>query len=198
MIGAVQARVQARRRNAAAERAILDAADELLAERGFAGTSIEAVAARAGVGKQTIYRWWPTRADLILDAYLERTERELPGPPAPGTATEQLRGLLRGLVTILGDTDSGRIVAGLVAQAQHDPAFASRFRDRFIARRRQILAAVLEHGQATGELRADLDLDVAIDAFYGPIIYRLLFAHAPLDRTFADTLTDELLRSFAI
>jgi AcrR family transcriptional regulator len=188
--------VPAARRDSAAHRAILDATAALLAERGFAGTSIEAIAARAGVGKQTIYRWWPSRADLILDVYLERTERDLPGPLAAGTAAEQIHGVLRRLAGLLGGTDSGPIVAGLVAQAQHDPEFAVRFRERFITRRRAILAAVIERGQAGGELRADLDLDLAIDAFYGPIIYRLLFAHAPLDEAFADALAAELLRSF--
>jgi AcrR family transcriptional regulator len=184
------------RRDAAAHRAILDATRELLEERGFAGASIEAIAARAGVGKQTIYRWWPIRADLVLEVYLERSERELPGPPAAGTVAEQVEALVRELVAILGGTDSGHVVAGLVAQAQLDPAFAIRFRDRFIARRREILATVLALGQQRGEVRADLDLDLAVDAFYGPIIYRLLFAHAPLDRAFADGLTRELFRSF--
>ena len=186
----------AARRDSAAHRAILEATAALLAERGFAGASIEAIAARAGVGKQTIYRWWPSRADLILDVYLDRTERELPGPLAAGTAAEQIREVLRRLAAILGGTDSGPIVAGLVAQAQHDPEFAVRFRERFITRRREILRALLERGKESGELRADLDLDLAIDAFYGPIIYRLLFAHAPLDEAFADALAGELLRSF--
>ncbi len=187
----------AARRDSAAHRAILDATAALLAERGFAGTSIEAIAARAGVGKQTIYRWWPSRADLILDVYLERTERDLPGPLAAGPAAEQIHEVLRRLAGLLGGTDSGPIVAGLVAQAQHDPDFAVRFRERFITRRRAILATVIERGQASGELRADLDPDLAVDAFYGPIIYRLLFAHAPLDEAFADALAGELLRSFA-
>ncbi len=169
----------------------------MLAERGFAEASIEAIAARAGVGKQTIYRWWPSRADLILDVYLERTERELPGAGEAGSAADEVRSLLGQLARLLGSTDSGRIVAGLVAQAQHDPEFAVRFREHFISRRREILAAVLERGQRDGEIRPEIDLDLAVDALYGPIIYRLLFAHAPLDEAFADHLARDLLRSFA-
>jgi AcrR family transcriptional regulator len=185
------------RRNPATHRAILAATSALLQERGFAGASIEAIAQRAEVGKQTIYRWWPTRADLILDVYLERTERELPSSPASGTTAEQIQALLERLTAILGETDSGRIVAGLVAQAQQDPEFGDRFRERFIDRRRDILAAVLRAGRASGELRPDADVDLMVDAFYGPIIYRLLFAHAPLDQAFAGDLVAELLRSFA-
>lgn len=168
------------------------ATQELLVERGYRELTIEGVAARAGVGKQTIYRWWPSRSALVLEAYLAGSDAIEP-PADSGSTHEDVRGLLIWLADVLAQPIGGRVVAGLVADLQHDPDLAAGFhRDVVPARRRSMLEA-LERGRDRGEIRADADLEAAIDALHGAVFYRLLLSGEPLDEEFADRVAGQVL-----
>jgi AcrR family transcriptional regulator len=185
-----------RRRNEKARTAILRAARELLDRRGFQRLTIEGIAARAGVGKATIYRWWPSKAALVMDAVLAAASPRIPFPDT-GSAREDLRRQIASVIELYTHTKTGRGITALIAESQHDSSLAESLRDRFIASRRADAAMVFERGIERGELRADLDVDVAIDALYGAVYYRLLVSHAPLDSAYADTLIGQVFPAFA-
>lgn len=180
-----------RRRNDKARSAILRAARELLDRRGFQRLTIEGIAERAGVGKATIYRWWPSKAAVVMDAVLEAAGPRIPFPDT-GSAREDLRRQIASVIELYTGTRTGRGIRALIAESQHDPALAESLRDRFIASRRAEAATVFERGIQRGELRPDLDVGVAIDALYGAVYYRLLVSHAPLDAAYADTLINQI------
>jgi AcrR family transcriptional regulator len=184
-----------RRRNAKARSAILRAARELLHRRGLQRLTIEGIAERAGVGKATIYRWWPSKAAVVMDAVLEAAGPRIPFPDT-GSAREDLRRQIASVIELYTRTKTGRGIRAMIAESQHDPSLAESLRDRFIASRRAEAAAVFERGIERGELRPDLDVGVAIDALYGAIYYRLLVSHAPLDAVYADTLIGQVFPAF--
>jgi AcrR family transcriptional regulator len=185
-----------RRRSERSHKAIIRATQELLVERGYRELTIEGVAARAGVGKQTIYRWWPSRAALVLEAYLAGSESI--APPADCESTrEDVRSLLVWLANVLAQPIGGRVVAGLIADLQHDPDLAEGFRRDVVPARRRAMLAALEHGRERGEIRADADLGVAVDALHGAVFYRLLLSGAPLDEEFAERVADQVLDGLA-
>jgi AcrR family transcriptional regulator len=191
---AVEARPaeRGRRRSERSHAAIVRATQELLVERGYRELTIEGVAARAGVGKQTIYRWWPSRAALVLEAYLAGSDA-LPPPRPRKSVREDVHALLVWLASVLAQPIGGRVLAGLVADLQHDPDLAEGYhRDVVPARRRHMLAA-LERGRERGEIRADADLEVAVDALHGAVFYRLLLSGAPLDDAFASLVAGQVL-----
>jgi AcrR family transcriptional regulator len=186
-----------RRRSDRSHQAIISATQELLVERGYRALTIEGVAARAGVGKQTIYRWWPSRAALVLEAYLVASERvQLPSPDS-GSAREDVRALIGWLAAVLAEPTGGRVVAGLVGDLQHDVDLAEGFRQGVVPARRQAMLAALERGRERGEIRADADLELAVDALHGAVFYRLLLSGKPLDAAFAKRLADQVLEGLA-
>ena len=181
-----------RPRSERADRAILSAAADLLAERGLAGMPIEEVAARAGVGKATIYRRWPSRGALALDAFLA----EFAGQqrlPDTGTLHGDLLAALRSWVRAVTRTRAGRMLAGLIAAAQHDPALAAAWRDRVIGPLRARHAIMLRRAIARGEIPASTDIDVALDLMYGAAYHRLLHGHQPLTGTFTRRVVDVIV-----
>ena len=188
--GARGARPPGRPRSEGARRAILRAAGELLERDGFPAVTVEAIAARAGVSKTTVYRWWPNKAAVVMDGFLSAVSSELPFPRT-GSARRDLTLHMRALVGALGG-GRGRTVAALIAEAQHDPELAGALRSRWLSVRRAQIRGILERGIADGELREDLDLEVAVDALYGPIYYRLLAGHLPLGEGFADALAEHV------
>ena len=125
-----------RRRSERSHEAIVRATQELLVERGYRGVTIEGVAARAGVGKQTIYRWWPSRAALVLEAYLAGSEAVAP-PPEHGSVREDVRALVLWLADVLAQPIGGRVVAGLVGDFQHDADLAEGFHRDVVPTRRR-------------------------------------------------------------
>jgi AcrR family transcriptional regulator len=161
------------RRNEEARVAVLHAADDLLVERGFAGVTIEGIAARAGVSKQTIYRWWPSKVEILLDTLLEDAERGL-APPRRGDVMASTRKYLRTLARFLTKDDAGKVLLALIGQAQQDPEMAATFRRRVLAPQRDREREMLVRGVGAGELPADLDIDAALDALTGPIYFRAL------------------------
>jgi AcrR family transcriptional regulator len=183
-----------RRGSARSRQAILNAADDLLVEQGFAALTIEGIAARAGVAKQTIYRWWPSKVELLMDNFLDDAEEGLKAPDT-GSIAGDLRAHLRRLATFLEDEPAGRVLRALIGQAQHDPGMASEFRDRYLAPRREHDRVILARAIERGELRPQLDLDATLDLLHGPLYYRALVTGEPIDRAFIDALVDELLPS---
>ena len=181
-----------RRRSRRSHDAILVATQELLLERGYADLTIEGIAARAAVGKQTIYRWWPSRAALVLEAYLAG-EEAVPPPPEGRSVRDDVHALLGWLIAVLAEPTGGPVVAGLVADLQHDADLARGFRRDVVPARREAMLAALERGRARGEIRADADLELAVDALHGPVFYRLLLSGVPLDDAFVDRLADQTL-----
>jgi AcrR family transcriptional regulator len=185
-----------RRRSESSHRAILAATQELLVERSYREVTIEGIAARAGVGKQTIYRWWPSKAALVLEAYLAGAEA-VPAPGDKTTVLEDVRALLGWLIAVLAEPSGGRIVAGLVGDLQHDADLAEGFHRDVVPARREAMLAALERGRERGEIRADADLDLAVDALHGTVFYRLLLSGEPLDDAFARRLADQVLAGIA-
>ena len=154
--------------------------------------TIEGIAARAGVGKQTIYRWWPSRAALVLEAYLSSAE-VVATPKAGRTVRADVRALLGWLIAVLREPTGGRVVAGLVADIQHDADLAEGFHRDVVPARREAMLAALERGRARGEIREDADLELAVDALHGAVFYRLLLSGEALDEDFAARLADQVL-----
>lgn len=185
-----------RRRSERSHRAILEATQQLLVERGYPAVSIEGIAARAGVGKQTIYRWWPSKAALVLEAYLAG-EDAVSHPPEGHIAREDVRALLSWLIAVLAEPTGGAVVAALVAELPHDPDLAGGFRRDVVPARREAMLAALERARERGEIRADADLELAVDELHGAVFYRLLLSGAPLDDAFVERLTDQVLAGLA-
>lgn len=164
--------------------AILKAALAEVMRTGFRVLTVDAIAARAGVGKMTIYRRWPNKATVVMDAFLTLIGPATEFPEAP-SATESLRRQLR-LQAAFFRGKYGRIIKALLGEAQFDIELAEAFRDRWIEPRREMVRGVLRRAIAEGHLRAEIDLEVAIDLFYGPIYYRLQIGTGPIDETFTD------------
>ncbi|GHE68626.1 TetR family transcriptional regulator [Streptomyces spiralis] len=181
-----------RRRNEAARRAILDAALDLLADADGAPVSVETIARAAGVGKQTLYRWWPSKGAVLLEALTDRAAQDVPAPD-----TGSLRGDLRALATATFDAaqrpPSAPALRTLVREAARDPHLADLMRT-FTESRRAAVRQILARGRDRRELPADRDIDLLVDQFYGFFWYRFLLGHAPLDATTAEKITDSLLR----
>ena len=190
-----QARSPGRPRSERAHRAILQAANDLLESEGFAALTVEAIAERAGVSKATIYRWWPNRAAVVMDGFLSIVSSEVPFPHT-GHAREDIRIHMRRLAEAFSGK-IGRTVAALIAEGQSDPELAEALRSRWLAVRRAEAREILELGIERGELREDFDLEVAVDVLYGPIYYRILVGHAPLDDDLADALADHIFAGLA-
>jgi AcrR family transcriptional regulator len=198
-------RPRGRPRSAAIRRKILKAAGVLLNEGGIAAVTMEAIAGRAGVGKPTIYREWPNAASVALAAFLESVEppsgtalqRDAPeGARNPrGKATSPLETLRLQLRTTahVFTTRVGRHAAAMIAASQNDSELAKVFRTQFILRRREEGRSLINLAVAAGELRRDLDVEVALDLIYAPLYFRLLIGHGPLDSAFTDAILEDVL-----
>jgi AcrR family transcriptional regulator len=176
-----------RPRSEQSRRSILTAAATLLHEQGLQAMTIEAVAARAGVSKKTIYRWWSSKGVLALDAIYDEWSRARGAVPNRGTLEGDLRSRMRATVRVLCSPTLGSALAALIAEAQADPDLARAYSEHVLEPLRAQVRLILERAIARGELPRDLDLDAAIDLLQGPLYLRLLHTHAPLDRQFADT-----------
>lgn len=184
-------RAPGRPRSEEARLAILGSAVALVGEEGSAVATMDAIARRAGVSKQTVYRWWSSPAEILLEA-LNEGAAQLAPLEETGEFEQDLRTFLRRSVSGAREP-VGQLLAALMAEAQRDPKFGESFRAGFLARRRGVLRELLEHAVERGELDADIDLDFLVELFFGTLWYRLLAASGPLDRRFADDLTGALL-----
>ena len=184
-----------RPRDEAARRAILKAANAILEKEGIAGFTIEAVAARAGVSKTTIYRWWPSRGALAVAGFLAEMEPKI-AYPNTGSSLMDLVAQLKRVAAVYGSA-AGRVLAAIIAEGQRDPHTLVAFMDGYARPRREEAKAILRAGIERGELSRDIDIDVALDALYGPIYYRMLVPLGPLDSTWVETLARSVLAGLA-
>lgn len=173
---------------------ILDAAADVMEERGYLAMSIEEVACRAKAGKQTVYRHFSSKPRLALEAFVHRAAKRVDLPDT-GSLLGDLQTYLNELATAMGVDHKRQMLAGLVAEAQTDPALAALFREEVIAAKQRSLRTVFQRGIARAEVDADTDLDVLVDLVYGPIWYRLLISAAPLDAAFTTALAASVTRA---
>lgn len=189
----VAAQRRGRPRSEKAREAILAAAADLLLARGLGEVSMDAVAVEAGVSKTTIYRWWPTKETLALDALHHEWAAAGPTARETGSLRGDLLSLLRPWVRLVRKRPYGRVIAALVAEAQADPAFAKEYRERFVEPRRAQARPILLRAIAQGELPTATNVELALDLLYGPLYHRLLHGHAPLNDRFLGELLDAVL-----
>jgi AcrR family transcriptional regulator len=178
--------------NEAAKRAVLEAARELLADGGPGAVTMEAV---AGVSKPTLYRHWPDRHALAMAALMEDDSVAAPRANA-ASALGALRAQLRAIAARFRST-TGRHVASMIAAADGDSELGKAFRNHFVLARRAEGRALLDRAIRAGAVRANIDVDVALDLLYGPLFFRLLLGHAELDEGFMERVLDEALRGLA-
>jgi AcrR family transcriptional regulator len=162
-----------RPRSTASRESILSAAFDVLCERGYPDMAIESVAARAGVGKTTIYRWWSSRQELAVDAFFTATQAEI-AFPSTGSAQEDFRQQIQQLAFLLRGK-SGQAMSGMIMGAQYDPVLKEAIIGRWVAPRRQWGRARMERAVAEGECVDGLDINRALEVLYSPIYARMLF-----------------------
>lgn len=187
-----EAAAPGRRRSDRAHQAILQATKAILAETGYRALTIEAIAARAGVGKKTIYRWWPSKAVLALEALTAHANAHVPFPDTGSLKEDLLSYFARAFPSMEGG--ASELLHGLVAETQLDAEFGREFQRIFVVPRRDALIALLRRGAQRGELAADADLEVLADMIYGAKWYRFLMQPAPLDEGFARAIVDLVVR----
>jgi AcrR family transcriptional regulator len=175
-----------RPRSEQARVAILRTTLKVLAESGFSNLTIEEVSERAGVGKATVYRWWPNKAALIADAFATSTVSKLHFPDT-GSVDTDMSQQMRQLIKVFR-SPTGRIVSAILAAGQSDQSLIVAFRERFLIPRRREAYATLRRGVVRGELQKDLDPDLILDSLYGPIYMRFLIQHDRLTPEFVDHL----------
>jgi AcrR family transcriptional regulator len=182
-----------RPRSEKARRAILDAAIELLLARGLEAVSMDEVADHAGVSKATIYRWWPTKETLALDALYHEWDTARSSLPDTGSLRGDLLAIVRPWVRRARKRPYARVVAALVEETHTDPEFAKLYHERFVNPRRDPARAVLRRAIERGAIPVDTDIEVALDLLYGALFHRLLHAHAPLSDRFVEDVVDGTL-----
>ena len=176
-----------RKRSEASRTAILTAALDLVRAHGYAAVSIDAIAAEARVGKHTIYRWWRSKAEVLLQALSEATDEQVV-PVETGALESDLRERLALIFSLSShEQPASHLLRALMAEAQLDPAFHALFKG-YIERRRGHLRAVFERARDRGEVAEGVDLETLIDMVLGAMWYRRLIQHGPLDRPFAESL----------
>jgi AcrR family transcriptional regulator len=178
-----------RPRSAASRSAILKAAYQILREAGFAGFTVEGVAARAGAGKATIYRWWQTKGTLAIEAFLGALAPRMDARHDTDSAIADLRAEVHHAAGIYRGR-TGQLLRELIALGQEDSATSKVLRAEFVEPRRQAALRVLQRALQSGELPQGTDIDVLADALWGPIFHRLLVSHMPIDRSFVEKLLD--------
>lgn len=172
---------------------IIEATLELLAERGVADTTVEAIAERSGVAKTTIYRHWDDKAEVVLSALDAMLEP--PQDPDSGELRQDLEQLLTGLARSLSDSPVASLLPSLIDAAERDPAFAKVHR-RFAEARHRIVRGILQRGLDRGELRADADLEEVMESLAGPLFYRRLVRHEPIPAARCVAIVDAVLHIY--
>jgi AcrR family transcriptional regulator len=166
--------------------AILSATLDLLKDKTLREVTADSIAERAGVSKATIYKWWPNKCLVALDAFLSRMQSSVETPDTGSAAKdfiEQVKSLIR-----FFETPDGKIYAQFVAEGQSNASFLTKFRERFLQVRRDDVRVMWQRGVDRGEIRSDVEYDIMIDLIYGAIIFRLLTGHAPLNDAQAESI----------
>jgi AcrR family transcriptional regulator len=182
-----------RKRSETSKQAILQAAFSLFADAGLQSLTIEGIAAEAGVGKQTIYRWWPSKAHVLME-YVASSAELLISTDDHGSFEHDLRAFLTESFDIGRTSGILELLAALMGQAQVDPVFGAQFRTDFLQRRREALAVILDRATARGDLPEGVRPETITDVVFGVIWYRVLATGTPPD----DRLVDELTTMLAL
>ncbi|GAA0646290.1 TetR/AcrR family transcriptional regulator [Streptomyces thermocarboxydovorans] len=192
------------RRSERSRRAIFDAALALVAEVGYPKTTVEGIAARAGVGKQTIYRWWPSKADVLLEAFLDLSEQaaEAAGQvpyaiPDTGDLAADLKYVLRATVDELQDPAFAAPSRALAAEGVVNEELGRRFVAKLLLPQLELYADRLRSAQRAGQVRADVDPRIALELFVSPLAQRWLQHTGPISHEYTDTLVDYALNGLA-
>ncbi|MER5868763.1 TetR/AcrR family transcriptional regulator [Streptomyces sp. NPDC002044] len=188
----------AARRSDRSRRAILDAALALVGEVGYNRLTVEAIAARAGVGKQTIYRWWPSKAAVLLDASLAlagdaETEGGWTGFPDTGDLAADLKYVLRATVDEFADARYEAPARALAAAGATDPGLGARFTEQLLEPQLALYEERLRTAREAGQLAPDTDLRLTVEMLLGPLTYRWLLRTGPLTHAYTDALVDRVL-----
>jgi AcrR family transcriptional regulator len=181
-------RNRGRRRSLEAEAAILKATLYLLERQPLRKVTADAIAQRAGVSKATIYKWWPNKNLVALDAYLAGMTQQVPTPDT-GSAevdfTRQLKSLMAFYTSSLG-----RLFGQFIAEGQSDPEFLALFRERFLYARRAAARVMWQRGVDRGEIRKEIDGEIVLDLIYGPMIFRLLAGHGAINERESEAVVE--------
>ncbi|MBC9003803.1 TetR/AcrR family transcriptional regulator [Micromonospora aurantiaca (nom. illeg.)] len=180
---------QPTRRNEQSRRAILAAALELLAETGYPALTVEAIAARAGVGKQTIYRWWRGKGAVILDALADDMP-EVIALPDTGDLRADLREVLRATVAEFADPRLSATTRAVTIETLADEELADQARDRLLRPQLNAIRVRLEAAREAGQVRPDAPLDQVVELLFGPLYHRWLLRNGPLTDDYADGIVD--------
>jgi AcrR family transcriptional regulator len=174
----VTPRAPGRPRSEEARKAILQSTVELLKKFGFSDLSIESIAAHAGVGKATVYRWWPNKAALVIDAFVSVVGAEL-RYPSKGPALDVFRAQMERWVPIF-NSPLGKVIAAVIGAGQSDPEILEAFRAHWVEPRRREARELISQSVKAGELRGDIDSETIMDILYGPLYLRLMVRNRPL------------------
>jgi AcrR family transcriptional regulator len=185
-------RGRGRPRSEAVRQNVLQAASALLDERGFRAMTIEGIAERAGASKVTLYRWWPNKAAIVMDAFLAAVSPKIPFRRT-NSAINDLREQMLSFAVLLRDRP-GQTVAGLLGEGVHDKELSEAFRDRWLMPRRADALRVLARAIEAGDVRRDIDPHATLDALYSPFYYRLLVKHGPLSDEFVEETWRTVMR----
>jgi AcrR family transcriptional regulator len=184
-----------RPRSERADQAILDAALDAFAELGAEGVSCEGIAARAGVGKATVYRRWPGKEDLLIAA-LAALKSPLPAPRGE-SARDDLIAMLTVSVRDSDDPRYARQFAMLHGEGERYPRLLARYKETVVEPRRETIRQVIRHGIETGELRGDTDVEIAMLTLMGAVMARIKHDYGEAAPEFATRVVDQLLRGLA-
>ena len=187
------ARRRGRPRSEKSKAAIICAAAELLLQNGLEAVSMDAIAERAGVSKATIYRWWPTKETLAIDALYEDWATAYPVAPDTGSLRDDLWGMFLPWVDHIVKRPYARVLGALITRARTDDVFAREFDHHLVQPRRDPGRLVLHRAIERGELPAETDIELALDLLYGPVYHRFLQGHLPISRGFVEAVIDAVL-----
>ena len=188
-------RARGRPRSEECRDAVLSAALELMREDDLRRASVDRIAQRSGVSKATIYKWWPNRTAVAVDAFLHQMMADAPVPDT-GSAAEDFRLALRGMMRFY-TSPFGAIYAQLIGESQFYPTERERIRTHQVNVRRAAVSKIWERGVARGELDPNVDPEVAMDLVFGPAMYRLAIGHGGLTATDADAIVTTAMRALA-
>jgi AcrR family transcriptional regulator len=190
----VAPRPRGRPRSEQARQEILETAYKLLGEKGFHAVGSHEIAEAAGVSSATLYRWWKSKDEILFDACFEHMKPVLAIPETGSALTRLRRYVLRGVEFLL--SEDGVVIARVLTGIHEDKRLREMFLERYAEPRRQIQRGIIKDAIASGELKRTTDPELLIDALFGPLFFRWLQGHAPLDSSFAERIFDKVLLAF--
>ncbi|MET9362973.1 TetR/AcrR family transcriptional regulator [Streptomyces sp. NPDC006632] len=194
MITPSESAPNSRRRSEKSRRATLSAALDLCTENGYGKVTIEAIAARAGVSKKTIYRWWPTKGAVLLDAVTELVVSDTPFPDT-GVIDADLSTHINSLVHLFSAPVAGPAYTGILSEVLHDERLATTVNERFVIPRVALVYERMQRAQEQGQLPPDADLPLAVEMLYGPLYYRHALRRPLPTRDRVDELVAHVMRA---